>query len=161
MAASVFSLSACAVRSEPVLTSSSGPAGQFQEITLVIEEGASEPRNLLHSALASELSSRNIGFSDRAPYVGDYSISTSGAEVPLYTSQAGKTEDAPAAVVVVRERKWSDSCEAVRTRATLAVFRVSDGLLLNRSIAEAIICDGDTPPFEGLAKALVDGVAGA
>ena len=159
-AATIASLAGCHVRSEPVLTSSAAPVGQFHEVSLLLENEGPATRSMLRSALSSELSSRNVSVLDGAQFVGDFSVSSSNAEVPLYTSEAGQSEIEPVAIVVARESSWTDSCTAVRTRATFAVYRVDDGALVNRSIAEAIVCEGDALPYEGLAKALVDGVTG-
>jgi len=157
-ALALTTLMSCTVRSDPVVTSAPANPISITAISFVLEDDTPASRLALLSALKTQLVARGIDVDEGAPFVGDLALSNIAADVPLYASEAGQSQSEPEPIVEVREPRWIDACKAARTRATLAIFRVSDGALVNRSIAEAIVCADDEPPFAGLAKTLIDDI---
>jgi len=150
-----FLLAGCAVQTPPEIRSSRGDAASLSAVQLVSGDPADTQRAAFYSALKAELTAQGITVSETAPMVTDYAIATSAADLELYASEAGKTEEPPERIADPRESHWTDRCKATRIRATLSVFERASGTLRKSSIAHATGCADQAPPFDELAKLLV------
>ena len=149
-------ISGCTVRSEPIVTASYGETTELANVALALEAGAPASRVSFFEALQSEFGDRIARDQTTADYFADYSIAVVAADVPLYSGEAGASDVPPESVVTVRESKWTDECKSSRARATLAIYKVADGMLVSRHTAEAITCEGEVPPYRGLAEVLIE-----
>ncbi|WP_432201304.1 hypothetical protein ACRAQ7_03620 [Erythrobacter sp. W53] len=148
-------LAGCAVQTPPEIRSSRGEAASFSSVHLVASDPANTQRSAFYEALKAELTAQGLTVSDTAPMVTDYALASSAADLELYASEAGKTEDPPEQIADARKPHWTDRCKAARTRATLSVFERATGTLRKSSIAHATGCADQAPPFDELAKLLV------
>ena len=148
-------LTACAVRTDPAITSSQGAPFKIEAISLIEADAAQSDRTELRDAIAHALIAKDVSVDEGAPFVGDLAVSVNDAEVSLLTAQSGLNGPAPTPVIDIRERSFADECKATRMRAQFAVFERSTNRISKMVVAEAIGCEGDALPISELAELLV------
>lgn len=160
--------SACAVKSPPQILNSTGGAAGTQTIALVPSEQESALRASFRENLKTAFKDRAIAYSDKAKVIGDFAISISPADVELASTIAeikraaprestDKAQDQTNIVTqsAARKSRLLDKCEAVRFRASLALFDSASGERFHRAESEAFGCKGDRAPLRQLSRALV------
>lgn len=150
-------LAACAVRTPPAITASSGASATSPTQILVVEpDSEQEQRRSFHNAVVQELQRRGVENSSDAAMIADLAIAVSSGTVGVYASEAGNTDSEPDQLVTMRKSRWYDACKAIRVEASLVAYRRSDGELQKSSKAESMICEGQELPLADLASLLVD-----
>ena len=154
-------LSACAVRTPPEILSSTGGAAGTRDIALVVTDDDSALRTSFRNTLKEAFKDRAIAYSDKADLIGDFAISIVPADVELASTKPENASNPANETSIVtqsaaRKSRLLDKCEAVRFRATLALFGRKSGERIHRAESEAFGCKSDHTPLRQLAQSLVD-----
>lgn len=153
-------LASCAVETPPQVRTNAGVAVAVSHINLIPPAAEQAQRLQLHKSLKSKLQSKGIAISKDADAIGEVAIASAAGSVGLYASDAESNDENARAIAQTRDPHWLDACKAQRVKASLAVFHISTGELIQRSEVETNICEDKAPPVEQLAELLASEVAG-
>ncbi|MEL6530348.1 MAG: hypothetical protein AAFQ27_10320 [Pseudomonadota bacterium] len=155
-------LAGCSVQSPPELRTSIGTApSSIAQMQLIAPDSDQTQRGQFHQAVSRELQQRGVTLSETAGLVADLAMSVSPGPVGVFASEAGKTDNQPTQIGSTRKSRWYDSCEAVRVEASLALYDRTSGGLMKSGKAESFMCENGAPPYEDLARLLVDDLFGS
>jgi len=154
--AACVGLIGCAVTSPPaIIASNAAPAGAISSVNLLKPEDDQTQPGLLHAALVQEFTLRGVDISSDADAVAEMSYSVGPSSMGLYTNQTGKPDSEAVQIAETRKSHWYDECEAVRVRASLALFDRGSGELMGTSSAQSTLCADATPNHAEIAKLLI------
>lgn len=151
-------LSACAVHSPPAIHASTGAAQGVSSVEFVSDASDAGLRKQFGEALAASFQAHGFSSEKGAASVADYSIGLRPASTSLDGHNAN---DAAQVRSASRGKVWTDRCEAQRLRATLVVYRRSDGSPAYRGEAESQDCDISDATVNALAELLVQDMLGS
>lgn len=157
-------LTACAVQTPPEILNSTGGAAGTRDIALLLPtDDESALRVSFRDNLKAAFKDHAIAYDEEANVIGDFAISTMPANVELASTaveaSSASSNETPDETIVTqsaaRKSLLLDKCEAVRFRASLALFERKSGERIHRAESEAFGCKSNQAPLRRLAKALV------
>ena len=147
---------ACAVAPPAKMVSSTADPIKKAGIALHSSDEDSPHRKMFGAALRQSFQKHSVTIGAAAETIADYAFSVRQSDLGLVDAEAltaGQQETIW--VSPPRKSRRLDKCEPVRLRATLVMFRVSDGKIAYRGAAESDRCSVTEAVANELADTLV------
>ncbi|GAA4642943.1 hypothetical protein GCM10023115_09030 [Pontixanthobacter gangjinensis] len=149
-------IQACAVASPAAIVSSTLDPVQKAAIRLHFSGDEGPQHTMFEAALRQSFQEHAVPIEDTAGIIADYAFSVRRADLGMVDADAvTNASNETIWVSAPRKARRFDECKPVRLRATLAMFRISNGKLSYRGSAESIGCDVTEEAANELADKLV------